>query len=85
MSFCLPRVTWILPLGLAATACSSALEAPPDEIGEARDAIQDGYLDDGDRAVVGIYNDEIGAICTGSLIAPNVVLTAPSLRVGHGQ
>ncbi len=43
---------------------------------EARDAIQDGYLDDGDRAVVGIYNDEIGAICTGSLIAPNVVLTA---------
>ncbi|MDC0683661.1 trypsin-like serine peptidase [Sorangium atrum] len=76
MSFCLPRVALILALGLAATACSSALEEPPDEIGEAPDAIQDGYLDDGDRAVVGIYNDEIGAICTGSLIAPNVVLTA---------
>lgn len=75
MSFCSPRVTLILALGLTATACSSALE-PPDEIGETRDAIQDGYLDDGDRAVVGIYNAEIGAICTGSLIAPNVVLTA---------
>ncbi|AUX37770.1 peptidase [Sorangium cellulosum] len=76
MSFWSPRVTLILALGLAATACSSALEELPDETGEARDAIQDGYLDDGDRAVVGIYNDEIGAICTGSLIAPNVVLTA---------
>ncbi|WP_437675197.1 trypsin-like serine peptidase [Sorangium sp. So ce131] len=44
--------------------------------GSTRDAIRGGYKDDGDRAVVGIYNDEIGAICTGSLIAPNVVLTA---------
>ncbi|MGK3969843.1 serine protease [Sorangium sp. So ce118] len=76
MSFCSPRVTLILALGLTATACSSALEEPPDETGETRDAIRDGYLDDGDRAVVGIYNAEIGAICTGSLIAPNVVLTA---------
>ncbi|WP_433931320.1 serine protease [Sorangium cellulosum] len=75
MSFCSPRVTLILALGLTATACSSALE-PPDETGETRDAIQDGYLDNGDKAVVGIYNAEIGAICTGSLIAPNVVLTA---------
>ncbi|WP_437278041.1 trypsin-like serine protease [Sorangium sp. So ce375] len=76
MSFCLPRVTLILALGLAATACSSAWDEPTDPIGEARDAIQDGYLDNDDRAVVGIYNEEIGAICTGSLIAPNVVLTA---------
>ncbi|XXX76251.1 trypsin-like serine protease [Sorangium sp. So ce134] len=78
MSFWSPRVTLILALGLpaTATACSSALEELPDETGETRDAIQDGYLDNGDRAVVGIYNDEIGAICTGSLIAPNVVLTA---------
>lgn len=75
MSLCSPRVVLTLALGLTATACSSALE-PPDEIGETREAIQDGYLDDGDRAVVGIYNAEIGAICTGSLIAPNVVLTA---------
>ncbi|MGK4008576.1 trypsin-like serine protease [Sorangium sp. So ce1036] len=65
-----------LALGLTTTACSSTLEAPPDATGEAQDAIQDGYLDNDDRAVVGMYNAEIGAICTGSLIAPNVVLTA---------
>ena len=76
MSFCSPRVTLILALGLTTTACNSTLEGPLDATGEAHDAIQDGYLDNDDRSVVGMYNAEIGAICTGSLIAPNVVLTA---------
>jgi MYXO-CTERM domain-containing protein len=47
-----------------------------EETGEMYVAIQAGYLDDADKAVVGIYNMQIGSICSGSLIAPNVVLTA---------
>lgn len=76
MSSCSPRVSSLLVLAFTTTACSATLEPPPDATGEAHGAIRGGYLDDADRAVVGIYNAEIGAICTGSLIAPNVVLTA---------
>lgn len=51
-------------------------EGPGEEVGEAELAIQGGYTDQNDRNVVGIYNTDVGALCTGSLIAPNVVLTA---------
>jgi hypothetical protein len=45
-------------------------------MGEAVLEISGGVLDADDTAVVGIYVDTTGATCTGSLIAPNLVLTA---------
>lgn len=47
-----------------------------DAVDEAQEAIRGGYTDDADTAVVGVYDDSIGAICSGSLLAPNMVLTA---------
>lgn len=76
MSFRSPGVVFFVALGLAATACSSAPDDFQEETGEMPAAIQSGYLDDDDKAVVGIYNSQIDSICSGSLIAPNVVLTA---------
>ncbi len=48
------------------------------EVGFARSEIQGGYVDEQDRAVVGVVHMSQGSFgsCTGSLIAPNVVLTA---------
>lgn len=43
---------------------------------DAGQAIKGGYTDDTDKNVVGVVHFQQGAICTGSLIAPNVVLTA---------
>ena len=63
------------------TACASP-EPNPAELAEAvgsvTQAIEGGYLDSVDTAVVGIVtlsNGGVGA-CSGTLIAPNVVLTA---------
>jgi hypothetical protein len=53
------------------------VEGPsPPEIEEATQAIQGGYVDETNTAVVGLYNVEVGGLCTGSLLAPNLVLTA---------
>lgn len=38
--------------------------------------IKDGYVDTNDKAVVGILHAGTGSLCTGTLIAPNAVLTA---------
>jgi hypothetical protein len=46
------------------------------ELGTAEQWIADGYTDDKDKNVVGIYNAQIGGICSGSLLTPNLVLTA---------
>src|SRR2546430_880179 len=54
-------------------------EARPETVGNAGDAIKDGYLDSSDTGAVGVGLFQQGSlfgICTGSLIAPNVVLTA---------
>ncbi len=54
-------------------------EAAPELVGNAGEAIKDGYLDSGDTGAVGVGLFQQGSlfgICTGSLIAPNVVLTA---------
>lgn len=67
-----------LTAALLAAGCGLAPEEP-DVTGEARGAIRGGEIDDADRAVVGILAlfEGVGrAVCTGSLIAPNVVLTA---------
>jgi MYXO-CTERM domain-containing protein len=60
-------------------ACLSGVPVEEDlDIGFHRSAIEGGYLDDQDRAVVGVVHMSQGNFgsCTGTLIAPNVVLTA---------
>lgn len=73
-----------LPLATGLLALPSCVAAPEEEgeseaVKSASAAIKGGYLDDQDKGVVGVglfqQNTLIG-ICTGSLIAPNVVLTA---------
>lgn len=76
---------WLCVLGLGVIVAGCA--APPDDEpevaereadGEAPQAIQGGYADQADTAVVGVI--ELAgnglATCSGSLIAPNLVLTA---------
>ncbi len=69
----------VLGLGSMALGCESH---PPTHdqapLANVTQAVQDGYADSKDPAVVGIYtqNGFMGGTCTGSLIAPNVVLTA---------
>jgi MYXO-CTERM domain-containing protein len=52
------------------------VESAPPEVEDATQAIQGGYVDEYNTAVVGLYNVEVGGLCTGSLLAPNLVLTA---------
>jgi hypothetical protein len=81
------RPAWLLPsfaLALAsASGCSSGLDAPQREaadLGQARQAIIGGALDEDTSGVVGLALDlgRRGAAghCSGTLIAPNLVLTA---------
>ena len=46
------------------------------DTGVARQPIRDGVSDPTSSAVVGIVDSTSSATCTGSLIAPNLVLTA---------
>ena len=66
---------WMATL-LALTACAPdrGVEAEP-ELGTLSQPIAGGYDDSTDKAVVGIVHLS-GMLCSGSLIAPNVVLTA---------
>jgi MYXO-CTERM domain-containing protein len=71
-------------LALSLTGCMAAIdeeptEGPTEDLGAAADEIAGGYTDETDTAVVGIlafFGTQFSGICTGSLIAPNVVLTA---------
>jgi hypothetical protein len=63
-------------VAIAAAGCTGASEDDLGDLGRSATAIKDGYVDDFDSAVVGIYEQSVGSLCTGSLIAPNVVLTA---------
>lgn len=65
----------------ASAACDvdgppGAGEASPEGVSRAQQPIKGGYFDSTDTATVGIYDDSIGGICTGSLLTPNMVLTA---------
>lgn len=62
--------------GLLCVACSGPVN---DELGSARQPIVGGYVDDQTTAAVQIgleYNGYYFGFCSGSLIAPNLVLTA---------
>lgn len=70
------RVALVVPIALA-SGCGAAdpEDGEPAPVAESFDGIQGGYKDEADTAVVGVVNIQ-GGLCTGSLIAPNVVLTA---------
>lgn len=59
-------------------ACAPLDEAPEldESLGQASEPIMGGYLDDADVGVVGVYDASTGGLCSGSLLAPNLVLTA---------
>ena len=70
------RARWAaLGLALAAPACGGG-EGAPEPVAEAAAPIAGGYDDATDKAVVGFFFVAAGGLCSGSLIAPNVVLTA---------
>ena len=71
----------LLPSALAATSLGCTPSDEPfsdeeEEVGIYGQPIKGGYTDSADTAVVGIYDASSGGSCSGSLIAPNVVLTA---------
>jgi hypothetical protein len=69
------RLRLSFALAILLGGCTSEPAARLD-VGSAATAIKDGYEDDDDKAVVAINNVSAGSLCTGSLIAPNVILTA---------
>lgn len=71
-----------LGLAFAAGSCLVALGCGPTDalessrLGVSEEPIKGGYTDTKDVAVVGIFDMQAGGMCSGSLIAPNLVLTA---------
>ena len=79
MSSFAPPLRLVLTLGMVSliASCGGEPPAPSEaEIGAAEQEISGGYIDQDDPNVVGIYWAKFGGICTGSLLAPNMVLTA---------
>lgn len=73
------RVALALAASLSAVACGCGARATREELAvRAAQPIQGGSIDTGDPAVVGIVIQAGGglAVCSGALIAPNLVLTA---------
>ncbi len=60
------------------TGCSSASDPSggTGRVGSSRAGIIGGTTDNADTFVVGVLNQTIGGLCSGTLIAPNLVLTA---------
>lgn len=76
----------------ALAALSSACGAPLDSetIATSEEAILNGADDAKDTAVVGVYDMTLGGVCSGALLAPNLVLTAhhcvaPLVNSGGGE
>ncbi len=64
-------------LAVSAVGCTEPVDTEgEEEIGIHGEPIKGGYNDPTDTSVVGIYDISVGAICSGSLLAPNMVLTA---------
>lgn len=75
----LPRLVLVASALALASGCGAveAVDAAVDEaIGSAEEAISGGQVDPGEPAVVGIFAKNLSGLCSGSLIAPNLVLTA---------
>ena len=67
----------LLPLLVAGTGLAACGQATDDAaVDHAASAIAGGYTDTVDVAVVGMMDRTEGGMCSGSLIAPNLVLTA---------
>ncbi len=67
---------FVASLSFVAVGCGPADVPGSAPVGSAEEAIKGGYADADDVNVVGIYDETAGGLCTGSLIAPNLVLTA---------
>lgn len=70
-----PRQLVALVLTAAAVGCAPSSDAPGLGVGLSHEAIKDGVVDTTTKNVVAVTAGT-GSLCTGSLIAPNVVLTA---------
>src|SRR5262249_27245972 len=69
----------LVMVAAAAAACSSTPPSPSEVTRSASSAIQGGSTDTGDNFAVGIEIDlgnGEGAVCSGALLAPNLVATA---------
>jgi hypothetical protein len=73
----MPRWLSLVGVALVTSACTAPSEesAADEHIGQSEAAIADGYNDTSDTAVMGLFH-AAGTLCSGSLIAPNVLLTA---------
>jgi Trypsin len=80
MSSFAPRSCLALIIGISSWTTLGCGAEPVDgsgiELGVAEQPISGGYTDENDKNVVGIYANNLGGICTGSLLTPNLVLTA---------
>lgn len=68
---------WFLSVCWLALGCGGA-DAPPEPLGESPQAVVDGdaAIDDTVFSTVAVVNEETDSLCTGTLIAPRVVVTA---------
>ncbi len=69
----------LIACSLSACSQETGLVSPPERVTHEAYPIQGGYADANTKAAVGIYryqNGQVAAACSGTLIAPNVVLTA---------
>jgi hypothetical protein len=74
LRFALGALASLAVVGLGCSGADTTSSESP--VGSTREPIKGGYADSGDSNVVGIYDMTMGALCSGSLIAPNLVLTA---------
>lgn len=65
-----------LSVAALSSGCAPAGTEAPHVIGEVQQGIANGETDTTHTSVFGIFENERGGMCTGTLIAPNLVLTA---------